>query len=135
MHSPGTVDWSAALSVGDPRIDAEHRELLELVNLIAREVAERPGGAPMTLVNRLVSASRDHFQHEEERLQARGYPDLEQHRAEHAQYMERMVLLVGLCRRGEMTPRVVELLAEWFVEHLFSHDMPYRRWLHERRAG
>jgi len=128
------VEWGAALSVGVASIDREHCELLDIINLIAAEIAERPGSCPESLVNQLATSTRAHFRSEEMLLERHGYPDLAIHHAEHEQLMQRITLFVELCGRREATPRVVELLGEWFVEHVFNHDMPYRSFLAERSA-
>ncbi|HEY5790582.1 MAG TPA: bacteriohemerythrin [Gammaproteobacteria bacterium] len=120
------MEWNASLSVGVAAIDDQHRELLDLFNLIAGELENQPDSCPDELVQRLLTTAREHFRDEEALLARAGYPALEQHAAEHEQLMARLTMLAVLCGRHEASPRLLELLIDWLTEHIFQHDMPYK---------
>ena len=81
------LEWRKEFSVGDPAVDHEHRELIDLVNETAGAILER--GDPERIdrgFGDLLRAISAHFAHEERQMRSAGYDQLAQHKADHEQH-------------------------------------------------
>ena len=79
------IAWDHTLETGDARMDADHKELAELFNLL-RDAAD--GGKGRTacagVLDDIIGHAKAHFELEQRLMAQRGYPKTEQHAAEHA---------------------------------------------------
>ncbi len=81
--------WSRSYECGDARIDAQHRQLFEMVNrLLAAFLDNAPRAACLAIIHELLTALGEHFHDEEAMLRSRGYPDAEHHAELHATLLE-----------------------------------------------
>lgn len=81
--------WSRSYECGDARIDAQHRQLFEMVNrLLAAFLDNAPRAACLAIIHELLTALGEHFRDEEAMLRSRGYPDAEHHAELHATLLE-----------------------------------------------
>lgn len=86
-----SLAWSPAYEIDHGVIDAQHRQLLELADLVRRAVEEHHGSEVLEVLARGFAAlEREavrHFATEEALLEKLGSPLLEEHRRLHAQIM------------------------------------------------
>ena len=124
-----TIEWTEAYRLGIPGVDQEHRTFFALLRAIEASLAEQDGlGAREALANlRLYAES--HFAHEEEFLEAVGYPDLARHRAEHAEFLRDVTVLEAT--PGVPTAVAVRMARAWIGQHILGTDRRYTRWLDE----
>ena len=85
------IKWGDHLSVGDPEIDAQHKEIYEF----GAEIYEswRDGvrvGELRMATDRLYGLLRAHFIYEERLLAGIGYSDLKRHAAEHRSMLKEL---------------------------------------------
>ncbi len=80
------LEWRDSFSVGVPELDADHKRMIETINRVAQ--VEKDDEPVQWVLQELDDYSRDHFQAEEERMTAAGYPGLEEHRKEHMAFHE-----------------------------------------------
>ncbi|MBZ2170935.1 diguanylate cyclase [Nitratidesulfovibrio sp. SRB-5] len=81
--------WSRSYECGEARIDAQHRQLFEMVNrLLAAFLDNAPRAACLAIIHELLTALAEHFRDEEAVLRSRGYPDAEHHAELHATLLE-----------------------------------------------
>ncbi|PRX38056.1 methyl-accepting chemotaxis protein/hemerythrin [Meinhardsimonia xiamenensis] len=117
--------WRESFSVGDPAVDHEHRELIELVNAAARRIR---AGAPAEEIDAafgdLLAAVSGHFAHEERQMQRAGYPAYPEHKADHERLIDRLRELMDEAHEAPeaAAEATVEALAEWFEGHFATHD-------------
>ncbi len=92
QHVPGKLlrlAWSSSYECGEARIDAQHRQLFEMVNrLLAAFLDNAPRAACLAIIHELLTALTEHFHDEEAVLRSRGYPDAEHHAELHATLLE-----------------------------------------------
>jgi hemerythrin len=128
----GKIDWNdGSLRLDIPAMDAEHRELFEILNAILLQVES---GASQDLLlpmlDCLVAKSRAHFQAEEVLMDRHFYPGLAAHKADHARLLTEAEHLQDLYRRGEVRPglshETSEFIRRWFLGHIAEKDVPYR---------
>ncbi|TVR80755.1 MAG: hypothetical protein EA405_09820 [Rhodospirillales bacterium] len=129
------VRWTPAMSVGEPRLDRDHRVLIGLINRVesARDTTVAGGGTRhdvlADVLATLIAYTVFHFGREEQVMAACGYPDLDVHRDEH----EALTAEVrALAERFAADPLAIPLddvlafLRDWLSHHILLQDMAYR---------
>ena len=121
-------EWSEDCSVHIPQLDAQHRQIIELLGELSRCAASAKA-------NKLVPAALEkihryaqfHLQREELLLRVRGYPGYEEHKAEHDAYRERIAALKAMSDRRDIAVRITNFLTEWWNYHILTSDQQYAR--------
>jgi hemerythrin len=119
------IEWREFYSVGEESLDAQHKQVLSIINELydamesGKEHAER-----QRLLERLVKYTMTHFQHEEQLMQASGYPDFVNHKHEHDQMRSRTL---GLRESLDLVTAhdLLRFLKEWWTRHIQSEDQCY----------
>ena len=126
------IAWRDGLSVGDAKIDDEHRLLVQRVNeLNTGLVAQLGRQEVLRLTRRLLDAAAAHFANEERLLRDRDYPDAEQH---HLVHQALIAELFEAMDKFTDTPVSLTWLARGLnfsralMDHLAHEDMKYRDW-------
>jgi hemerythrin len=120
--------------VGLPAIDDDHRQLVQAINRIAADIEEASYALCVELFGDLETAAEAHFAREEEILERLGYPEIERHRAYHAELIRR---LRELQRLGERKLAKQELfgrfarMADFVVDDIIRGDLEFRDFLHD----
>ena len=122
-------EWSEESSVGIPELDAQHRQLIELLGELGR--CARSGDsvkfAPIALQKVLQYAER-HLQREELVLRIRGFPGYLEHKAEHDAYRKKAAFLELQSDRRDLGIRIANFLTEWWRSHILTSDQQYARY-------
>ncbi|MEN9903557.1 MAG: hypothetical protein RLZZ555_122 [Pseudomonadota bacterium] len=125
-------DWSSKLSVGNPQIDAQHRQLI----VLGQQVLELLGASQPDarrfhqLLNDVTDAVRRHFETEEAVLQANHCPLLAEHRALHDQYTEDLTGLLYDGTNGVVhEEELARLIHDLVTVHLLEKDLPLKAYL------
>lgn len=118
------IEWKPEYSVGDPAIDQEHRELVDLVNRTAVAILERrPDGDVQRAFGDLIRAVSAHFALEERQMRETGYDQLRPHKDDHERLIDVLRDLMDEPREGEDVAEVLTReLEEWFAGHFREHD-------------
>ncbi len=137
--SPWRLEWSEALSVGIPEIDAEHQHFIMLVNQLNEAIIER---MDMEEIKKRMQLILDdalvHFAHEETLFREWGYPDADKHATRHAQIMKALSEIMGGFERGGVDYEWIEAglkVKEALIGHLLNEDMKYRDYRRSADAG
>jgi hemerythrin len=111
--------------IGIAAIDDQHREIVERVNLIADAVAQgNRHDAVQEMMDDLVLFTCEHFALEERLMTEYGFPDLEDHIAEHLALLQQ----VDNLRKALHTPSpakvalVSAFLTDWAELHILQSD-------------
>ena len=119
------VSWKEFYSVGDPSIDAQHKQFLLLINELHDAIrAGNEHEKLKSLLDRMVLYTMNHFQHEEQLMQACGYPDFDNHKAEHDQmrrYTEGLRTNLNLVTGQDVS----RFLRDWWINHIMAEDQCY----------
>ncbi len=123
------LKWQEAYECGEPTIDAQHRELFELANVLfdAAFEAESSPQSFRTALEKLLAHIERHFADEEALLAQHHYKDIELHMKAHAALLRRAGQLKASVAAGKSTlGDLVEFLANTVVaQHLFKEDRKY----------
>ncbi len=119
------IEWRPEFSVGDPGVDYEHRELVDLVNVAAADILDnKPEADVERALGDLLRAVTAHFAHEEHQMRAAGYDELAVHKDDHERLIDALRDImddrdIGAPAAAERLTRVLE---DWFTGHFSTHD-------------
>ena len=123
------LSWAEAFSVGYDPIDSQHKEIIDLYNLLC----EASGPEDIRLAEDILGDYvAKHFAYEGEVMARHAYPDRAAHMADHQRLIR---MYAAIKERGEDTATVMKLVVyKWFVEHVISDrmDMHLGRFLSAR---
>lgn len=114
------LPWSAALQVGDERMDATHEAFVALL----AQVRALPHGEQLPLYRELLAHTVEHFDQEDRWMLATGFTAENCHTLQHQSILETMRAVETHYLQGdaEIVSRMADALAEWFPMHAQSMD-------------
>jgi hemerythrin len=125
-------EWHDGLLTGITQIDEHHRHLVGLLNATYRDFLRH---APPELLNELFEELIDyatyHFAAEEQLMAESGYPQIEEHRLEHAGFIKQVNEMHGSFQEKQK-PFFLEILAflqSWLESHIVQTDGSLGRFL------
>jgi hemerythrin len=158
-----TPGWQDAWNTRIDSVDAEHRELVALLQDLTERFTRVPGGAHhdarspaprgetppardastdhdalIAALERLGEHAREHFRHEEELMRLIDYPEIGAHRSEHVLLLAEYVEMVRDLKKQATThldPETVSALRQWLVGHMLSADKEYADFYFAMLAG
>ena len=129
------IIWSEQFSVGIYQIDEEHKKIIELINslLSAKSVEVDSELISETLMKMTQYASK-HFKTEENLMSEYGYPEFEEHKEQHKEYIKKTVFFSfgTMSYKQEIPMEVLEYLKSWWTNHILIADSRYRTFFNER---
>jgi len=143
---PTPLTWHEGWALGIEELDADHREMLRLLNLLfaagrTADESAHPAEDPPSVNERLqavLAHLRIHFDREEAFLHSIGYPGLEEHRGEHALEMAELVdLSRDLAHRRAccLDEESAAAIKRWFFNHVIAEDQRYADYYFELLRG
>lgn len=128
--------WQPTFSVGHPALDEQHRRLLRLCrdSISCLESGVVDGIEQFhVLLDELCQYGRVHFATEEALLANCNYPLLDEQKADHLEYEEKLADFLLAATFGEFDRAgVARYLSEWWTRHVLESDMQFREFLLER---
>ena len=122
--------WSDSFAVGIPQIDAQHKQLFEIISDLHEAMKNRRSSLIMEqTLNKLVDYTVKHFGTEEALLRTRNYSELLQHKVIHEQFTARIKKFQEQHQAGAalINIELMEMLQKWLVGHIQGTDMKYVR--------
>lgn len=129
-------EWKDSYSVGVASLDAQHRELIRLINRL--HDADRKGGDLGPVLEHLDWYVRHHFSFEESLMKAADYDRLAEHHDAHREFEKwlkasRKALAAGMDVQ-ELTRVIADFLKVWLSKHILVVDMHYKALLSAHRT-
>lgn len=121
------IEWSKTLELGHAEIDAQHRRMVEIFNLLHDAVyAHRVTVKEDLLLDELLRVADENFRTEEALMQAHREPQVhfEAHREAHVILLHELVALRdGLfARHAHVNLRTLNFLKKWLFGHMSQAD-------------
>lgn len=119
------LDWTDVLDIGLPVIDEQHKQLFAISNDLLSAMEKGEGEAILSdIFTRLRKYTEYHFSEEEAFMQKIGYPDFQEHAAEHSKLLVRVnVLRKTLLESGDITPdQAADFISDWIIGHIMHRD-------------
>jgi len=126
----GLANWIDRLSVGNPLIDNQHKQLISYLNQLHDAMAEGKEKALIEdLLGKLLAYAKEHFEREEILWASRKYAAQEAHKKEHQEFLVKILDFNRQLRNGKAINSVEMLvfLRDWFVEHVATSDIAAAR--------
>ncbi len=120
----GWIKWDHTLELGHDAMDADHRQLVALVNQLAKGVVNNLGKETHdALIDDLFAHVRAHFGMEEQLMAACSYPYAEDHRAEHARLIKDALGYRAKFDSGaQPSISLLFFFDQWLSRHILSSD-------------
>ena len=124
------LSWSDTFAIGIEGIDRHHQELIGIRNKLVEccKLDDAPHSETFhNILADLFDYARRHFHAEEALMQSFNYPELDAHRNEHQEFIEKIVdISIGVARDPGIHDKALDLLTEWLVTHLLQTDLRIR---------
>ncbi len=123
-----TFDWKPEYSVSVSILDKQHKKLFTLAQNLYDAI--RAGGGRDVLgrcLAELIDYTKTHFADEEELLAGHNYPDLSEHRKQHAELIAKISDFQKQFIAGNamITIDLMEFIRDWIAKHIQETDMLY----------
>ncbi|MCW8861457.1 MAG: bacteriohemerythrin [Rhodospirillales bacterium] len=120
-------------------VDKDHKILVGLLNDMLSACFASQGPAVLAgILEELLSYSRYHFEHEESLLEKMNYARLEEHKAEHRNFIAQVEKIRKGLEGGanhELSNDTLEFLGNWLSNHIKTEDMEFCKILKQQGAN
>jgi hemerythrin len=127
------MKWSENLHVGIPRVDEQHKRLVQMVNDLYDALQEHCTKEVIGFtLDELLAYTQNHFAMEEEYFDKFGYLDAAKHKDEHLALTEEVRGLISLYKLSEgdaVGVPLLEFLKKWLYNHILISDKKYAPFL------
>lgn len=127
------IAWRKEFETGFPEVDKEHAELIGVINgTVAKLGSNPPKEIVRAMLEEIHAMISEHFTHEETLMQARGYDQYEEHKADHDFLLDEIGALINSLEADSKFVQgdaLVRCLSSWFTEHCRTKDMRLHRML------
>lgn len=119
------LQWREEYSVGVASVDHEHRELIELINMLIRHMAAKPArDEVMDYLGEIYAGIAAHFALEERIMRDSRYDEYADHKRDHDRLLDDIRDMMDEYEdTAEIDDRAfVERLDRWFSDHFRTRD-------------
>jgi hemerythrin len=120
--------WNTEISTGIFWQDYQHKELIGRINTLREKIsAGENTNNNIELIDFLVFYTNDHLSIEEGYMDLLKYPDAEQHKKQHKEFLNKIDDLKNLSSFsvGIKTEALYQDLAGWFFKHIKNTDQRF----------
>jgi hemerythrin len=132
-----TIKWRDVLSVGDDRIDDDHRQLFSLINGVEGLLSsDQPTSSLQRAIDQLKRVTEDHFAREERIMGGISYTQVDLHKRAHGELIRQLQHYSDSITQthasdnartvdlpAELRDGLTGLLQHWLVDHILAFDM------------
>jgi len=117
------IIWDSAFSVGNTEIDVQHKALFALASSLESDLDQDQIRLVILELHRFMM---HHFESEENFMEAMAYPDIDEHKQQHNQLVNKLKQLdqLDLMSDGPILA-LRKFLREWLSDHILYEDMRY----------
>jgi len=131
-----SLHWSGDYSLNIPAIDNEHKLLISIINDIEHGLRHHSHLRAQVIkesMQRLSSYIRMHFESEERFMLTHNYPEFVDHKAQHAELLEKLDRFEARLKSGGQTfnEEMLLFLKDWLIRHIILHDIKIGHFYHD----
>lgn len=133
MGGADMIHWRDAMSVGAPTLDADHKKLIDMLNLTEQWIGQDNWVMVATITDDLLAYVQDHFKREEAVMAAIRFPERETHIKQHEALALKAKILHEKFKaattdeaRKTCSSVLIKVLTDWLVSHILKEDMRYK---------
>lgn len=128
----GLIVWDKRLESGNPKIDEQHKSLVEAYNRLHSAMKQGKGREEVgKILVFLKDYTVSHFKMEEELMDRHAYPGASKHKTIHHDLVVQVADLVEKYQQGAtaLTIPVMNFLEDWLTKHIQSEDFQLANFL------
>jgi len=126
------IKWDTTMSVGVENFDADHRQLINCINLVLSD-KQKSAEAIGDILDFLLYYTEFHFANEETLFAKYNYPSSTAHKKEHIRLTEQVKQYNKLHKKGKVNHQELsKFLQNWLINHIMKEDMKYTEFFHTR---
>lgn len=120
------LEWREQLGVGNDLIDADHKYLIDIINLAEQGLKSRNPVALAAALDNLERYSKMHFSREETIATAAGYPEAAHLHISHEALIATLTQIkaeIGDAWDASAAEHFSAFLRDWLINHLIKEDL------------
>ncbi len=128
------IEWQDEYSVGIEEVDAQHKELVAILDDLYNALLKAQGAEVVgSTLERLTEYTRNHFATEERLFKKYSYPEEQEHKKEHGEFLQKLNSFIKEHERGNKLIGVdlVHFVRDWFEDHFKVTDYRYSSFFKE----
>lgn len=131
------LNWDEGYSVGVRSLDEDHRQLFESVNGLIDEIGHGSRGAAIQeALDLILEDIVEHFDREEALLEKVGFPELQEHQADHYLLLRTVLRFKTELKYDRLdTAAAARFLVAWVREHLVKQDLKFKPYVPGQGGG
>ena len=133
------MEWTEAMSVGLSELDADHKTLIRVINQLAENAGDTSKPALLRqCIFALMRYAEFHFGREEQVMNACEFPQIDEHKDEHKDFVAEIQALARRFEEDEkgaaaaVNEELLDYLKNWLTHHIMIVDMAYRPFIEGR---
>ena len=126
------IKWRDSYNLGIPKIDEQHKKLVEILNQLYKAMRENQAKDKMNkIISELKQYTVFHFSFEESLLQSHNYPELQGHKNIHKEFVGKIDEFRSRQLGGDsiMSIDLSRFLKDWLIDHIQGTDKEYAVYL------
>jgi hemerythrin-like metal-binding protein len=131
--TPWEIEWSDALSMSNPKIDAEHQHFIKLVNELNDAISQQRDKAVVEhIMSLMLEDAIAHFSHEERLFVENDYPAAQEHAQIHSELISKFrqaLIEIQNTDFGRVWVEASLLIKSLLVDHILNEDIKYIEYL------
>lgn len=128
--------WGNDMAIDNGLIDQDHQQLVEQVNTLHTATSEGRGHEVVgSLLEDIIRDTLSHIRHEEQQMEALGYPHLDEHKKGHERFVADLQQLRQRYQAGAITvaAQLSWLLRDWLSIHIRRLDKELARFIRQKQ--
>lgn len=124
-----------SMLTGNAQIDAEHRELVEIINALAEAERHHRSDDAMAAIERFREELESHFRREEAHLESIRFPGRAAHAAHHAKTLSRLLEIeAGFAPQPGLPRDTARICFDELLRAVLKQDLEVINWQADRKA-
>lgn len=131
------LDWDKNLETGNPIIDGQHKDLIQMVNDLHQAILDRKSNEVLfATLEKLALYTQEHFRTEEGFMTRHNYPGIDKHKKKHDELNQQATQIIADYKNGKYTLSLAlsSFLGSWVRHHIFEEDMELVEFLRKQEG-
>lgn len=132
------MKWDERLATRHPGMARDHRKMVELINRLGEAMDAGKGKFTFCAIfDEIVRHTQAHFEMEERLMAEHRYPRTDEHKAEHASLLRKLLRHKQGVEAGdaEMTASLLHFLDFWWTHHILDSDRAMAKYITSETSG
>ncbi|MCP4353146.1 MAG: hemerythrin family protein [Desulfobacterales bacterium] len=128
------IQWDDSLNVNVAEIDRQHQRLVEMINDLDDAMRQGKGKDVLgKIIDGLIAYAATHFRTEERYFDLFGYPEANNHKKEHSEFVKKISEFKDGFEKGKLglSIQVMNFLRDWLQKHIKEVDKKYGPFFNE----